>query len=1008
MASRFGGPAAGGGGQAPRPASSSSRFGGPAPSSSPAPASRPKRPADDALIRSFSSLDKGSRARALDRLKKAADSGDKEASYKWSLLTTKKEAPVKVRGLSQPEQFGSRFASANAIGGVGYSVKGLAEGVRDSFIQTGKTLQTAPNTLKAAGMAVGNVARGDRSRESAQRVLDEVNKTPFGRNFGKTVAENKKMSAGKQLAGIGGQTLENVLNVAGVPGAGVIGRKAAGITIGKAPRPAAQLSAGKPLAQSVPRLSTTPFAQVADDLGRNPALPGAKPRKFTESVRKSDEVSSPTKSLVQETYVPKSNKSLLKNSEKFTRGEVGAVVERAHSSMVGKAGTVSDQNVSDVIAAAKKADEAGQHEAASGLYDKLAIHLTESGRAVQAASLLSRRTPQGLVYSAQKALKEAGIKVEGEVAKTIQEAAARVKATAEGSAERARAVAEFEQTVHRYIPSSTADKLGGLWKAGLLTSPVTHIGNAVSNTTLDALGVLSKPGTAAVDKALSLVTGQRTATATLTGKVSGAREGFSKIPEFLRTGIDERALTGKAGKYEQGEINFKNPAVQAYVNGVFRAMGAGDRPTYYSNLRNSLADIAKANGLNQGLKGDALAASIKEGIENPTKKAVETATREAEKSVLANKTALGSLASGARQVAEQQQSPIAREALKGVLTVLAPFTKTPSAFLARVVDYTPVGAIKEVAIQASNRQLDQRSLSKAISEAGTGTGIIWLGAKLADSGQLSGSYPADPQEKALWQAEGKKPNSIKIGDSWVSLNYFGPNALLLGLGKNLYDSTGSLTDRGAGAVGGLAKGLTEQSFLQGLNAALGAVQDSEKNAGKFVNNLAGSVVPSIVGAAARASDPMERARHNSPVEAIKNRVPGLRQQLEESKDLLGRPIKRSGSIADTLFNPGRISSDRSDALTAALKEADYVPSETPKKARGRDLSEDEYKKFTRRSQELFTAKLRKAIADPDYQDDEPEEKKLTLGQSLADARRQALDEQFGKQARKKGVKRKKY
>jgi hypothetical protein len=50
-----------------------------------------------------------------------------------------------------------------------------------------------------------------------------------------------------------------------------------------------------------------------------------------------------------------------------------------------------------------------------------------------------------------------------------------------------------------------------------------------------------------------------------------------------------------------------------------------------------------------------------------------------------------------------------------------PFTKVPTNFLTRSLDYTPVGAVKEVAKQIRAGKFDQRAMSEALGEATTGT-----------------------------------------------------------------------------------------------------------------------------------------------------------------------------------------------------------------------------------------------------------------------------------------------
>lgn len=673
---------------------------------------------------------------------------------------------------------------------------------------------------------------------------------------------------------------------------------------------AGRVNLSAPLEVPKPPLPVAAATQAAKAAQAAPV----KLRGLTESVKASPEVSPETQSLVQAAYTPKSNKVLIANAGKLMasrNGGLKSATTAVDTALASPAGKIADQDVANAIAVAKAHDAKGNFEDASRIYDKLAEHLTESGRNVQAASLLARRTPQGLLYSAQKTLKQAGVEVTGDLKSSLQKGLAAVKATKEGSPERDYAIAQFQKMVSKNIPSSMLDKIIGTWKAGLLTGVKTQTGNALSNATFDALKTASNPLAATIDKGLSLVTGQRTKTFTLKGKASGAVEGLQKAGQYLKSGIDERNL---AGKYEQKELNFKNPVLRTYVNGVFRMMGAADRPTYYANLRNNLADLGKAEGLNQGLKGAKLKAFVKDSMTNPSEKAFQTATDAAEKAVLANET-LGSKVIGSIRNAVGD-SPAGKIALN----VVAPFTKVPSAFISRVFDFTPVGPIKTVVSQIRKGKFDQRALSEALAEATTGSSVMYLGAELANGGLLSGDYPQDPKEQARWKAEGITPNSIKVGNQWLSLNYFGPMGALFGIGKNVTDvakSGGAIPEQLSSAIAGAAKTTLNQSFLQGVSGVLDAVNDPKRYAQNYVKNQTASVIPTIVGDVAKATDPLQR-QTNSTGDALVAKLPGARQSLMPQQDAFGNQLTAAAEPGDLLANPLRPSQSRSTPLTKEL------------------------------------------------------------------------------------------
>ena len=184
--------------------------------------------------------------------------------------------------------------------------------------------------------------------------------------------------------------------------------------------------------------------------------------------------------------------------------------------------------------------------------------------------------------------------------------------------------------------------------------------------------------------------------------------------------------------------------------------------------------------------------------------------------------------------------------------------------------------------------------------------MIVLGAQLANADLLSGDYPKnDQKEQARWKAEGITPNSVKLGDTWVSLNYLGPLGLLFGAGKNFVDARkegGTMTDIAAQTIGGFGSGLLQQSFLQGLNGFTQAVNDPGRFAGPYVKSFVGSFVPSWINDIANITDQFKR-QANTPLEAAMARIPGLRQNLPAQVDIFGRQLETGGIQSINPFKP---------------------------------------------------------------------------------------------------------
>lgn len=622
-----------------------------------------------------------------------------------------------------------------------------------------------------------------------------------------------------------------------------------------------------------------------------------------KTVQNSDEVSAPLKKMVKEekvAYTPTTNQGRLDNADKWLKGKSN---EKAYTEVVKRfenSKAVNDQDIVNAIALAKKLDASGKEAdlfKATEIYDNLSRHLTAKGQEVQAASLLNNRTPQGLQYGAQKVLRKNGIEVTPQIQKEIKALVETVKKQAPGSYEDGLARYKLMEYVSNKVPSGVADKAINIWKAGLLTAPTTTGGNLAANTAEQVYKRLyNDPVSAAVDKVFSLFTGTRSKSLTYRGIGSGIKEGAIKGVKYFKTGYDPRnPLT----KFDIKDIHYSDTplgkAAETYTQSVFKLMGSQDQPFYYASLRNSLADQAVTAAKNAGLKGKSRDEFIKKFITQPSKKALQLADDEARYDVFQNKTALGNIATGVKD----------KSGALGEFVV--PFSQVPSSIATRMIDRTPIGLGKEIVKQIRAGRFDQRAMSRAVADASAGIMFMGAGAGLAKEGMITLGYPQDQKERDLWELEGKQPNSVKIGNTWVSLNYFQPMGTLLAAGANYQqalDNGSSKTDAFAAAAGGAGKALTEQSFLKGVSGTLNALTDPQRSAEKFAENTAGSLVPNIIRSFARSSDPVNREQDGLG-ESVMAGIPGLRQQLPVRTNIYGDPVNRKTDFANSFLNPLR-------------------------------------------------------------------------------------------------------
>ena len=322
-------------------------------------------------------------------------------------------------------------------------------------------------------------------------------------------------------------------------------------------------------------------------------------------------------------------------------------------------------------------------------------------------------------------------------------------------------------------------------------------------------------------------------------------------------------------------------------------MGAEDQPFYYGAKARSLYNQAKAQAINKGLKGVEAQKFIDDLVANPTDKMFAYATGDAETAVFQNQTILGNIA---RAI---QKAPGGEIAL--------PFGRTPSAVATQIINYSPIGIVKTIFENIGKGRFDQRLFAQGIGRGITGTAVMAVGAAAFCKGLVSLDRPTTEKEQKLWELEGRKENSIKIGDKWRSVQVLGPagNVLLIGAHfQSALDNSGSPTEAISTMAFGSAKSFTEQTFLTGINQITGALKDPERFAPSFAGSLFSSTVPTLLADIARSTDVSER-RTESILQRFEARIPGLREMLEPQVTVLGKEKETIGNFLEIMADPTR-------------------------------------------------------------------------------------------------------
>lgn len=652
-------------------------------------------------------------------------------------------------------------------------------------------------------------------------------------------------------------------------------------------------------------------------------------RGFVKSVRQV----APNATKVAGQYIPRSTDDLAQKAANLVREDQSAAEALMRAGNDENAVAVASELVKKYSDDAAKAAAAGNKAQADMLYDRLAEmvnpfaeKLTGLGRAVQAASILGRATPEGQLRFAAKTIQkwnEANPlkkipELSGEDAKWITDEMRAVNQMEDG-VEKAVRLKKVQDFITDKVPTPLWKKMTTIWKAGLLTGIKTSGLNIASNASHGVLETIKDIPAAAVDSVAALFTGKRAKMMTLRGAGGGVQEGFKKGWTYLRKGVDERNL---GEKLDYTKVNFgKGPVAkffQTYTDTVFRVIGSQDQPFYYGAAARSIGDQALTIAHNVGLRGDAAKEYAEEIMKNPTTEMVNASVIDATTAVFQNDTEIS------KRVGK------IREAGGFLGEIIIPFNKTPSAVAMQILNYSPVGIVRAVVENMGKGKFNQRQFSTMMGRGITGTVPMYIGYELFNKDMVQLEYPESARERALYEAEGRKDNSIKINGKWRDPIVLGPAGNLILMGA--YYARG-LKESGSPSAGmaqglktaglGTLSAIKEQTFLSGINNFMNAFDDPVRNGERYIQSLAASTVPTLSGDIARAIDGQDRRTTGGfaekTVQGMEAKIPGLRENLEPKVDVLGRDISLKAGPWEIMLDPTRPQKGTETPVTKELR-----------------------------------------------------------------------------------------
>lgn len=542
--------------------------------------------------------------------------------------------------------------------------------------------------------------------------------------------------------------------------------------------------------------------------------------------------------------------------------------------------------------------------------------------------------------------------------------------------------------------ASTQDMVYEAWINGLLTNPATHAANIISNSLVLLTSPMERKLASSLGRAIGdaeIPSGE--SSAMLYGMMKAMPDAFRVMANTFKTGIpasqiqkienvQRKAITGanvesRLQKSFIGKGKKKLTGEDLNLNGTLgrgmdlfgeyarlpgRALSASDDFFQLLAYRSELNAQSYRQAVGEGLEGEELAARVQDLIANPPENIHSASSNFQHYATFTDEMGdIGKAYAGITRV------PGGR--------IISPFIRTPSRVFAYSMERTPisfalgkgnagVGGMIRDDIMAGGARRDM-----ALAKMAGGSMIMAMGAELAMNGLVTGSGPQDPAAKKIWR-EKFQPNSIRIGNEWVSYSRLDPIAMPMGIAAEMTEILGELDDAEASdlamaAVIGTSKSLMSKSFVKGQSdlyeAILSASVDPEANnfkSRRIIENLVGSTVPSGVAAVARKIDPELKETYDPDnmyqmINRIKSRLPGWSKDLKPRLNLYGDPIVLGGGLGPDILSPIYTNDVKSDPVTDEII-AQKIPLRFPSKnINGVPLTSDEYYQL-----QLLTAKQR--------------------------------------------------
>lgn len=520
------------------------------------------------------------------------------------------------------------------------------------------------------------------------------------------------------------------------------------------------------------------------------------------------------------------------------------------------------------------------------------------------------------------------------------------------------AASQVRGIAYDYAKPSTLEQIKTYRYLSMLSKPATAGRNLVGNMVYDPVEAVSNNIGVGLDMLLSKYTGTRSVAADKSYLSKAKRKGMGEatLKSYIETGLDA-SVSNAQGKYETGgSRSFKMTG-----NFLERFLSTWEK---YSNYAMVTSDQMQKGGIQaEAQRGiDALEAKGKVAKGALDGRAEETARER----TFQNEGKLSGVMGGMRNALNKLSIKDKQGGSIGLGDIMLPFTHVPGNIASAAIQYSPAGFINagaevvKVLNKAKAGTLTASEQAKAVTDFGrafNGTMGIALFAVLAGAGVMNVAGDDDEDKEALEKSEGVSGTQLNLsalnrwiagestewrdGDDLVSIGFLDPINAQMTYGALLADC---YKDEGL-TFANVAGGNLESAFQSVMDLpamsqfqeiANGYKYSKAKTTGGKVAEAAmrygasqtTSFVPNVVSGVAQGLDGTVRDTYNGDtvwennLNAMKSKIPGLRETLPAALDNWGQEKKYTGTAAENFLNatlnPGSVTKYRTSAVNQEL------------------------------------------------------------------------------------------